>query len=730
MKNVFNNTYGLARSVIAIGNLLTFALTDFTFFFEKESFQAKPFGIVPNFFYILGENGIIYSQVISVIILLWVISGYLPQITGILHAWLIYSFSTFSILIEGGDQISQIILILLIPVTLFDKRINHWFSVDYFQFKRADFFTEFSYSCLFMIRIQMCVLYFFAFVEKFRGPEWRDGSAFYYWYNNHPFGANIFIHKILDPLINYKISYIFITWGVLLLEITLFSSIFMAQKNRRTLFYFAATFHFMIWIIHGLASFYLAMLGGLIIYLLPVDSSIDFNLILLNLKQKGKFIIRSLNIKKQFISFFLCVIIFCSCDKDDPIAVDDTHAIVMDSTFIISKDLYLWNSQIIKQTDFDPLLFQTPMDLLLEFRKYSPKDDNGFPVDKWSFAIEKERWDDILKGNALDFGCSFRFNAEDDLRISEVNLNSFADNNGLYRGLQVLSINGIKALSSNIELLSSELNKSENLSISYLDKETQSNKNITIPKALYTVEPIVANSYFTVNDKKLGYINIATFINSVNNKLPLIFDDFKANNIEALIIDLRYNGGGLTNIMEEIANRLIPSSAVGKTMYITRHNANYAMFDSTTFFSESNQRLDLRILYFIVGHSTASSSEMLINALKPYVNTVLIGQETQGKLVGMYTLPFYNYILAPISFKTYNANEESLEKKGFIPNYYQDDDVTNDFNENEGCISTALYHYKNNSFPSSQKKSKKENKKESLIVNGPTMSFAVKGRKF
>lgn len=276
MKNIFTNTYGLARTIIAVGNLATFSLTDFSLYFEKEAFQTKPFGMLPNFFYIFGENGLIYSQVISIIILLWVISGYLPQISGILHAWLVFSFCTFSILIEGGDQISQIILILLVPVTLFDKRINHWFKNDYFQYKRPDFFTEFSYSCLVIIQLQMCVLYFFSFVEKFKVAEWRDGSAFYYWYNNHPFGANNFFHSILNPLINYKISYIFITWGVLLLEILLFTAIFSSPKHKRILFYFGLVFHFMIWIIHGLGSFYLAMVGGLIIYLLPLDKSIDF----------------------------------------------------------------------------------------------------------------------------------------------------------------------------------------------------------------------------------------------------------------------------------------------------------------------------------------------------------------------------------------------------------------------------------------------------------------------
>ncbi len=435
---------------------------------------------------------------------------------------------------------------------------------------------------------------------------------------------------------------------------------------------------------------------------------------------------------KRFIILFLFGFFFFSCSKEEDFkSIPDPNTMVLDSAFVISKSLYLWNAGIKEQKDFNPLQFKSPIELILEFRKYSPKNDVGIPIDQWSFAIDKESWNAILNGNASDFGCGFRFKDTNDLRISAVQQNSFAGKNGLYRGLQVLSINNIKATTTNIDLISEEFYNSANLSIDYLDKKTQTIKTILITKTPYIVEPIMTNKYFNVDNKKVGYINISTFINSVNDKLPLIFDDFKANAIDALIIDLRYNGGGLTSVMEDIANMLIPSSAVGKIMYTTKHNTDYEMFNSHTFFSESNQRLNLKTVYFIVSHNTASSSEMLINALKPYVNTVLVGQESQGKLVGMYTAPFHNYILAPVSFKTYNVNDESLEKNGFLPNFYAEDDVANDFDENEGCINIVLYHYKNNSFPPSKIRNRKGLKfKEEVLLFHDDLPFAVKEKIF
>ena len=58
--------------------------------------------------------------------LLLVLSGYYPRFTGVLH-WLISS-SVFQAanLVEGGDQITAILTLLLVPVTLLDPRRNHW----------------------------------------------------------------------------------------------------------------------------------------------------------------------------------------------------------------------------------------------------------------------------------------------------------------------------------------------------------------------------------------------------------------------------------------------------------------------------------------------------------------------------------------------------------------------------------------------------------------------------
>ncbi|MEM0941860.1 MAG: sporulation-delaying protein SdpB family protein [Bacteroidota bacterium] len=274
---IFTNIYGLSRSFFALSLLITLLFTKSYVYFPPEFFQIGQLSktIVPNLFYLFEPENLNIALITSCLILVAVISGFLPQLTGILHAWVAYSFFTGALIIEGGDQIGQIIAILLIPVTLFDKRINHWHKKDFFGYKRPEWISFFCYSCLVIIQIQMAIVYFFAVAEKINSPEWADGSAFYYWFNHNPFGVVEPIANSLNPIISNPYITPLITWGVLVLEALLFGALFMKREHKLLMFRLGIGFHFMIIVVHGLWSFFFAMAGGLIIYLLPWDQSMD-----------------------------------------------------------------------------------------------------------------------------------------------------------------------------------------------------------------------------------------------------------------------------------------------------------------------------------------------------------------------------------------------------------------------------------------------------------------------
>jgi antimicrobial peptide system SdpB family protein len=281
IKNVFTNTYGLARSLLAFGTLTTLLFTDsyelFYFFFSNpQNFpQTGVMGL--NLFHLFRPEYFFIPYTIACLILLLVISGYLPQITGVLHAWVSFSLFHSVLTVEGGDQITFILTLLLIPVTLFDKRINHWHKKDYFTYHRSEWISYFCYSCIVIIQIQMAIVYFDAGVEKFKVPEWLDGTATYYWINHNAFGAPNWLHAIIGGLFTNSITITLITWGVIVLEILLFTAFFRSEADKRMFFFLGIFFHFLIFIVHGLFTFWIAMTAGLIIYLLPSDQFIEFS---------------------------------------------------------------------------------------------------------------------------------------------------------------------------------------------------------------------------------------------------------------------------------------------------------------------------------------------------------------------------------------------------------------------------------------------------------------------
>lgn len=118
----------------------------------------------------------------------------------------------------------------------------------------------------------MAVLYFNAGVSKFSVPEWMNGTAMYYWLSHNTFGAPNYMRHAALALINGPVVVLLVTWGVILLEILLSVSVILPERKRMVFFYLGIFFHFLIFVFLGLGSFFLAMCGGLILYLYPLQN--------------------------------------------------------------------------------------------------------------------------------------------------------------------------------------------------------------------------------------------------------------------------------------------------------------------------------------------------------------------------------------------------------------------------------------------------------------------------
>ncbi|MCU0437689.1 MAG: S41 family peptidase [Raineya sp.] len=401
----------------------------------------------------------------------------------------------------------------------------------------------------------------------------------------------------------------------------------------------------------------------------------------------------------RIILIITALISFWSCKKTENYQVG---ADLRDSVYIYSKELYLWTDRMPDIFDFKPKNFSTAEDIISIVKTYSPV-INGKNVDKYSFVQRKSDWDNISAGNRVDYGCGYRFISDNDFRISFVYANSAAGKQGVQRGWRLLKVNDIVPDQSTLSQLSTALFNSTSVTILFR-KNDGSEVTLTLTPQNYTANFILDKRVINSNGKKIAYLVFNSFLGGNNGKdtqaeLTQAFDFFASQGATELIVDLRYNGGGYVFLAEYLCNLMAPASAKGKIMFTERWNSRYSQFDVTSYFDNSPSKLNLSKVVFITTNSTASASELTINSLRPYLDVKIIGTATAGKPVGFPVLPIImdrsnpnaNYVVAPVAFQSFNANNFGDYFEGLTPDKIQKDDVSRNFGDvDEACLKDAL----------------------------------------
>lgn len=124
-------------------------------------------------------------------------------------------------------------------------------------------------------------------------------------------------------------------------------------------------------------------------------------------------------------------------------------------------------------------------------------------------------------------------------------------------------------------------------------------------------------------EDNIGYIRISGFDRVTYDQFVTAYDELEALNQEGLIIDLRYNPGGLTNIVSGITDVLLPDDL---TIYYTEDKAGEQVIIQT----QDPDEFD-RPLVILVNEGSASASEILAGAVKDHERGVIVGTTTFGK---------------------------------------------------------------------------------------------------
>ncbi len=135
-------------------------------------------------------------------------------------------------------------------------------------------------------------------------------------------------------------------------------------------------------------------------------------------------------------------------------------------------------------------------------------------------------------------------------------------------------------------------------------------EDITIPAVEYSMK-----------EDSIGYIDLITFNEHSNTDTALALKTLKSQGARAIVLDLRYNGGGLLDRCIDIANLFVPK---GNIVTVTGKSV-----EETSYRSEG-PGLELPLVV-LVNQGTASASEILAGAIQDYGAGTLVGTTTFGK---------------------------------------------------------------------------------------------------
>lgn len=274
---VWASGIGLARTLLALGTAGTLAATDAAALMSPLSNGVMPprcdgLNAIGVWCLVPGASPQI-ARWVGVAVLLVVASGWRPRFTAIPHWWIAWSLINNATALDGGDQITANLALLLIPICLTDSRRWHWqpppAAPDEPTMRHV-----IARASLVLIQLQMAGLYLQASIAKLGVAEWADGTALYYWSQHPTFGSPPWLSPATDLLVYSPVGVAALTWGSMSLEFILGIAIFLTRGWKRWLLVAGLTFHAFIAVEMGLISFDLAMSGGLLLYLLPAGRQI------------------------------------------------------------------------------------------------------------------------------------------------------------------------------------------------------------------------------------------------------------------------------------------------------------------------------------------------------------------------------------------------------------------------------------------------------------------------
>lgn len=357
------------------------------------------------------------------------------------------------------------------------------------------------------------------------------------------------------------------------------------------------------------------------------------------------------------------------------------------------RDYYYWNDKIPASPDltlapsdfFDSLLYTYSATAAPDGDRFSWIEENA---DDLSASLSGES-----TTTGLEFMLYLRSQGSTDViaQVLYVLPNSPAARAGFKRGDIISKVNGQPITTTNYAslLYSGATNYSFGLAEVQNSALVDSDKTLSVTATVFQANPVFLDSIYTAGTKTVGYLVYNQFVPAPNNssgteyddQVDAIFSNFKARGVNELILDLRYNPGGYTSSSANLASLIGKNISTSSVYFREEWNSTLTPYIKQEYgdeffvqrFLNKSQNIggNLQRVFVLTTDGTASSSELIINGLRPYMTVTTIGTTTYGKNVGSITIVDdsgkIKWGMQPIVFKSFNSQGQSDYSAGFAP---------------------------------------------------------------
>lgn len=322
------------------------------------------------------------------------------------------------------------------------------------------------------------------------------------------------------------------------------------------------------------------------------------------------------------------------------------------------------------------------------------------PLDRYSYITTQAANQAFYgAGQYVGVGISEEVVNGDQLQLTDVYPGSPAAKAGFVRGGYITSVNGtpVATLIANNQLSTAmgTATIGAQLTLGY-QSPSGTPQTVTLTETVVTQPNVSLIQSFNDGGRRVGYFFFQNFITPSTNELQQAFAQLQTDGDNELIIDERYNTGGLLSVAQFLGSLVVGNSDAGQVFATLNYNSQHSDQNQTLNFQTVSHSLNLNRVVIITTGSTASASELLINALKPYLDMVTVGSDTYGKPVGENGFNFCSYVLYPMTFNMLNAAGSGNYFSGIPPICPAVDDLDHPLGDpDEASLATALYYLAN-----------------------------------